>query len=221
MGQYQVDLILDVLFLGFDRQKRKEKGSSFGCLGQVGSHAGSMKIEDKDDEASGTFQTQWKARSLCLCNRRAGWSDKGQGQHKTTWCTTDFKTAEIPVRSLQKQNVLGCFSDLGFSNAEILNLRVITLPNFYIRYPVYWIFTLYFIIVVIWSSNEIIYTRKSPKHEELYWRVAAFRKVEIHCPRALVFKGCFTDKSIAITWSLLERQTSKNYSRLPDSLSEC
>lgn len=34
-----------------ERQKRKEKGSSFGCLGQVGSHADSVTIEDKDGEA--------------------------------------------------------------------------------------------------------------------------------------------------------------------------
>lgn len=50
IGQYQVDLILDVLFLSFDKRDRRE-GSSFGWLGQVGSHAGSIKIEDKDEEA--------------------------------------------------------------------------------------------------------------------------------------------------------------------------
>lgn len=33
-----------------ERQKRKEKGSSFGWLEQVGSHAGSIKIEHKDVE---------------------------------------------------------------------------------------------------------------------------------------------------------------------------
>lgn len=49
VGQYQVDLILDILFLGFDKRDRRE-GSSFGWLGQVGSHEGSIKIEDKNDE---------------------------------------------------------------------------------------------------------------------------------------------------------------------------
>lgn len=52
MGQYQVDLIWMYYFwVLMERQKRKEKGSSFGWLGQVGSHADSVKIEDKDGEA--------------------------------------------------------------------------------------------------------------------------------------------------------------------------